>query len=231
MNSLDGAITLFVNRFAQRSAGFDQIIVIISNSDLIKGAVVLGVFWAAWFFAKGDIERNRRLLLSAIFGSLLSLLIARILAHEAPLRLRPVLDTALHFRPPIGLPSQTNWTTWSSFPSDHAALFVALAWGVWRVSKPVGTVLFLYIVVMIFFPRLYIGIHYTTDIVAGAALGIAATALLQTAQFSQIVVSPLLSWEKRWPGAFYFLLFLLTFEIATLFWDLRTAMSLAGFWV
>jgi undecaprenyl-diphosphatase len=229
MNGFDRAISLFVNGAAQKSAAVDQIIFFLSNSDLIKGGVVLGVIWAAWFFAKGDIEKNRFLLLSAILGSLLALLVARILAHEVPLRLRPVLDTTLHFRSPIGLPSQTNWTTWSSFPSDHAALFFALAWGAWGVSRRVGTVLFFYIVVMICLPRLYVGIHYPTDVIAGAALGIVSTILLQTAPFKRIVLLPLLSCAKRWPGAFYFVLFLLTFEIATLFWDIRMALSWAGY--
>lgn len=228
MNSVDRAISLFVNGAAQKSAALDQIIVFLSNCDLFKGGVVLGVVWAAWFFAKGNIEKNRRLLLSAILGSLLALLVARILAHELPLRVRPLLDATLHFRSPIGLPSQTNWTTWSSFPSDHAALFFGFAWGVWGVSRRVGAALFFYIVVMICLPRLYVGIHYPTDIIAGAAVGIGSTVLLQMAPFNRMVLSPLLLCEKRWPGAFYFALFLLTFEIATLFWDVRTAMSLVG---
>lgn len=229
MNILDQAISSFVNRAAQRVPIFDQIVVFLSNSDLVKGGVVVGALWAVWFLKKGDPSRNRALLLSAILGSLVALFAARVLAYAAPMRIRPLLDPALHFQPPIGLPPGTNWTSWSSFPSDHAALFFALAWGVWSASRRAGTAVLLYVVVMICLPRLYIGIHYATDIIAGAGLGIGFTILLQIPPIDRLVLRPLLSFEQRWPGAFYFLLFLLTFEIAILFWDVRTAMSLAGF--
>ncbi|HEY2614219.1 MAG TPA: phosphatase PAP2 family protein, partial [Chthoniobacterales bacterium] len=127
------------------------------------------------------------------------------------------------------LPSQTNWTSWSSFPSDHAALFFALAWGVWRASKRVGPVLLLYVIIMICLPRLYVGIHYATDVIAGAVIGIGFSMLFSIPILDRFVLRPLLKCEQRWPGAFYFLLFTLTFEIASLFWDVRVALSLADF--
>jgi hypothetical protein len=82
---------------------------------------------------------------------------------------------------------------------------------------------------MICGPRLYVGIHYATDVIAGAALGIGFAALLQLPPIRRLISHPVVSLEHRWPQAFHLLLFLLIFEIATLFWDVRTALSIAGF--
>lgn len=228
---IDRAISLFVNGPAQRFPALDQLVVFLSQSDLLKGGVVMGVVWAVWLLAREDQGRIRGALLSALFGSLIALFVARVLAYVTPLRIRPLLDGALHFRAPIGLPAQTNWTSWSSFPSDHAALFFALAWGVWLASKRTGRWLLGYVVVVVCLPRLYIGIHYASDLLAGALLGILFTSLLHTVLFRRLIGRHVLAWEERWPGVFYFLFFLLAYQVATLFWDLRVALSTAGFYV
>lgn len=142
------------------------------------------------------------------------------------MRIRLVLDPQLHFRAPTGLPEQSNWTSWSSFPSDHAALFFALATGVWWVWRKGGTALFLYVAAIICLPRIYLGIHYPTDILAGAVLGLGSAAFLSNKVIRARVGEPILSWGERHPVPFYFVLALLLFQIATLFWDIRVALSL-----
>ena len=229
MNSLDGAISQFVNGPAQHWPAFDQAVVFLSNSDLVKGGVVVGAIWAAWFLVKGDQETNRSALLAAIVGSLFALFLARVLAFCAPLRVRPLLNPALGLRPPTGLPAESNWTSWSSFPSDHAALFIALACGVWWVSRRGGWALLGYIVVAIFLPRLYIGIHYTSDLLAGGVLGATVVALFASEMVRTTLFVPVVRWGDRHPAIFSFALFVLLFQIATLFWDVRVAISLCGF--
>ncbi|PZR76648.1 MAG: phosphoesterase [Chthoniobacterales bacterium] len=226
MNVFDEAIMSFLNRAAQASPGFDQFVVFLSNSDLVKGGAVAAVVWAAWFYRGGDQNENRSFLLSAVLGALVALFIARVFAHWAPMRIRPVLDPQLHFRSPSGLPAQSNWTSWSSFPSDHAALFFALAMGVWWVWRKGGTALSLYVALVICLPRLYLGIHYPTDVLAGAAIGLGSVALLSNKALRSVVAEPILNWGERHPVLFYFSLSLLIFQIATLFWDIRVALSL-----
>ena len=223
MRGLDHSIIFFLNQFAHRWPTFDSIIVFFSNSDLMKGGVMLGGLWFAWFSSKSHrTATSRSYLLSALLGSLIALVIARILAHALPLRSRPILDQSLHFRPPYGLPDQSNWTIWSSFPSDHAALFFALLTGIWLAHRRAGLVLFVYVVVAICLPRVYIGIHYPTDILAGAVLGSGCVLACSWRSFRDLWTNPLLRWVERSPGPAYLLLFLITFQIATLFWDLRT---------
>ncbi len=229
MNSFDAAISASLNSAAQKWPAFDQAVVFLSNSDLVKGGVVMAAVWAAWFYTKGDRETNRSLLLSAIVAALFALFIARVVALVTPLRVRPLLNPDLHFRAPIGLPSETNWTSWSSFPSDHAALFVALATGVWLVSRRAGFTLFAYVAIIICLPRMYVGIHYLSDILSGAALGALAVAVCVATPIRTRLILPIHRWGERHPAAFYLLLYLLTFQIATLFWDVRVALSLCGF--
>jgi undecaprenyl-diphosphatase len=229
IHDVDVAISLAINRAVGHSPVFDRFVVFLTTSDLVKGGVVMAVIWGAWLIHTDDVKRNRGMLLVAIFGSLLALLLARVLAYAGPIRLRPLLDPQLHFRAPTGLPPQTNWTSWSSFPSDHAALFFALAWGVWLVSRRVGAALVLYILIVICLPRLYIGIHYFSDLFVGAVIGITCSAILSERPLRERLANPLLTWADRHPGLFYFVFALLTFQIATLFWDLRTALSLCGF--
>lgn len=163
---------------------------------------------------------------AACSASLLRQIRLREVPVLCPMRLRPLLDPQLHFRPPSWLPVQSNWTSWSSFPSDHAALFFALAAGVWWVWRKGGTALLFYVAAIICLPRLYVGIHYPTDILAGAAIGVGFVALLSNRAVRSVFAEPILCWGERHPAAFYFAFSLLIFQIATLFWDIRVALSL-----
>ncbi len=57
MNSFDLAITSFVNRFAQRSVRFDEFVIWISTSNLVKGMVVIGIIWSAMVPERGYAEQ------------------------------------------------------------------------------------------------------------------------------------------------------------------------------
>lgn len=69
---------------------------------------------------------------------------------------------------------------WYSFPSAHAALSIALygflvllAWHTisrWSLRFTIVAVL-LILIAAISFSRIYLGVHYTTDVLAGIALG------------------------------------------------------------
>ena len=222
MPGFDHSIIVFCNQFAQRWHTFDSIIVFFSNSDLMKGGVMVAGLWWTWFRPSSNSRLNRSYLLNALLGAVVALFIARILAHALPLRIRPILDPSLHFRVPFGAPDQSNWTIWSSFPSDHAALFFALLTGIWLACRTAGIVLLFYVLIAISFPRIYIGIHYPTDVLAGAALGAGSVLLISWGKIRNLWSGRVLNWIEHWPAPGYALLFLVTFEIGTLFWDVRT---------
>src|SRR3990172_4269025 len=83
------------------------------------------------------------------------------------IRPRPFLDHAVTQILPIDPASK-------SFPSDHAAISFAIAMAVFQYNKFWGIIFF----VLAFFVsigRVYGGIHYPADILAGAVIGIAAS--------------------------------------------------------
>jgi membrane-associated phospholipid phosphatase len=63
-----------------------------------------------------------------------------------------------------------------SFPSNLAAVVFGLSLAVWLMNKKMGT----WLLVMAFvacFARVYVGIHYPSDILGGAAFGVAGVAV------------------------------------------------------
>jgi undecaprenyl-diphosphatase len=107
--------------------------------------------------------------------------------------------------------------SWSSFPSDHATLFIALAVGVFFASRRLGTMAIAYAVLFIMFPRVYLGIHWPTDVLAGAALGMVFALIATIPAYRHFVWK----WANRsWqfsPASVAALMFLLSYEITDLF--------------
>ncbi len=71
--------------------------------------------------------------------------------------------------------------------------------------------------VLICLPRIFLAEHYTTDILAGAAIGITVAWLANLPP----VRKPLTGWALRWldanPGAFYAFFLILTYQMVELF--------------
>ena len=226
MNPFDLAISSLVNGFAHRSLRFDEFVIYVSISHLFKGVVVLGIIWGLWFQDSGD-RRKREALLAATIASVPALAVARVLSWLF-FRPRPFNEAQLSFRIPFGVQAAT-WQGYSSFPSDHAVLFFALATGILIASRRAGWFTMVYVTTVICLPRVFIGEHYATDIVAGAAIGISLAYLANCAW----IRGPLTNWALQWldekPGQFYGFSFFLTYIMATLFnpvLDLLKAASL-----
>jgi undecaprenyl-diphosphatase len=86
-----------------------------------------------------------------------------------------------------------------SFPSNLAAVVFGLALAVWLMNKKTGT----WLLIMAFiacFARVYVGIHYPSDIVGGAAFGLVGVAL---AYFLFWALSPLVRLLKWLLKAMY----------------------------
>jgi undecaprenyl-diphosphatase len=207
-------ILSFFNRFAHRSLFFDELVVLVSGNNFIKGALVVAVIWYLWFQNK-DAPKKRECLLAGVGAGFFGLAIAKVLTW-AIVRPRPLNVPQLAMRIPYGIKA-VSWEGLSSFPSDHAVLFFALATGIFFASRRTGWLMFIYVSALICLPRVYLGVHYPTDILAGAAIGVFTGWLLHL----PAIQKPLTKWALQSldarPGQFYAFSFLLTYVICELF--------------
>lgn len=220
MNTFDTAVLQFFNQFAERSWTFDSLMVLIGDTDWLKGYLILPLLWWAWFRGAKSEEDRRRVLLT-LCAALSAVAIARLLQLMLPYRARPVHSAELHFTIPYSFPTDLL-AGWSSFPSDHAALFFALAAGLLVISPVIGGLALLHATLIVSLPRIYLGLHYPTDLLAGAILGVTTMVLVWKFRSAfRPVVDPALTWSRASPQFFYPAFFLLTSELAHLFKDTR----------
>ncbi len=183
---------------------------------MIKGVVLLTLFWWGWFRADRDQSIARLHMLSTLFACFVAIILARAMALFLPFRDRPMHEDALAFTMPYSINDRVL-QGWSSFPSDHAVLFYALAAGMFFISRRVGVFSLVYVTLMIAFPRVYLGLHYATDIMFGAFVGVVVILLCNTRYFLDKVSEPVLNWSNSRPEIFYPLFFILAYQIADMF--------------
>lgn len=209
--------------FLDRAAGY------VEASNLFKGGIVMSAFCWFWFTGRGeDREARRRTILVALASALLALIVNRAVASALPLRVRPMYEAGIGYHAP-SLPLAFDLENWSSFPSDHATYFFALSSGLFFLSRPVGLLMMFYSVLWVCLPRLYLGIHYPSDLAFGALLGIAVAVAVRMAMtakdraLERRATAPVLAFERMHPGPFYAAAFVVSFEMAAMFDDLRSA--------
>lgn len=133
--------------------------------------VVLAALWLS-----GD-RGARMTAVSAAMASVLALTMAGVLSwllYEP----RPFAD---------GLaPNILHHVADSSFPSDHAALMAAVAFGL-LFGRQRGAALLLFVAAAsVGWARVALGVHYPSDIVAGMALGCLAAFLFRTSPLARL---------------------------------------------
>ena len=226
LDALDFPISTFLNGFARRSWAFDQSVAFLSHNDLFKGAALMALLWWAWFRAgiraTGDAARDH--VIATLISCGVALFVARLMILLLPFRERPLHTEALHWRLPYGV-AVTALDGLSSFPSDHATLFFALAVGLVFVSRRLGLLALAYVTIAIALPRLYLGLHFLSDLVAGGLIGGAISAAGNRLLAGGRLVARVRDWSDSAPRYFYPALFLLTYQIAELFGNSRTLVS------
>lgn len=216
--NIDLEILYFFNSFAHRVPTFDVLVKVISTNHLLKGGVYLTAFWFLWFHRNN--LKDRSTMVTNLFGSALVMTAARIMAASLPFRKRPKVNDELDFILPAGSRMEDLMSN-SSFPSDHAALFYSLTAGFYLVSQRAGIAAFVYTVAFISLPRIYLGLHYPSDILGGALLGILGVWIANRPSIKDRIAPPVLAFESRHQGLFYAGMFLLSFQVATLFTEAR----------
>jgi len=231
---LDARVSAALNAYVGRSWTLDTFCVLVASNFLFKGAWVVALYPWAWFQGDEKDRGPRALLVSGLLAAVASVPLSRVIGGLLPFRERPIRNPLLHLHLAAGLAPDTL-LHWTSFPSDHAALFAALATTLLWVSWPVGLLACCYVLAVIDLPRLYLGIHYPTDILAGTVLGVGVALLAVAPAVRNGLAGPSLRvWERR-PGVFYAGFTLLLYLIGTVFGEVPeilrfTATVLASVW-
>lgn len=220
INDLDIWLLHAVNGLSGRSYLVDQIIFFFSESNLVKTIPFITCLWVLWLAPQCSRER-RETILGTIVAVVVALAVTRVLAGVLPTRVRPYVNPDVGFHSPIiGYDAKDNLVDWSSFPSDHATYFFALAAGLWLISRHLGFWFGLW-ALWISWQRIYLGLHYATDLVAGALIGIVATALIARPPVRTMVAAPFLKLYERMPTVFNAAFFIVLFEMGDLFNEVR----------
>jgi membrane-associated phospholipid phosphatase len=224
IDSIDWAILRWLNGYAVRFPELDSLmsqVVQVRSLGFLFMTMVLCYFW---FQDSSHSPEVRSRILMTIVSGLVALAVSRLLSAALPFRPRPFSVSGEQLRPLSDVSGVIR--TWSSFPSDHAAMAFALSTGVWTFVPWAGALAFLVAIVFISFPRVFVGLHYPSDVISGALIGIIVTLSMQAPRIRARVAPFLLGLERRYSGAFYVTLFAIMYEITRMFDDLRRPVSM-----
>ncbi len=165
--ALDGNILLFI----QDNLRVDFLTPIMKAITLLGS--FKGIFWIMICIALLVISRTRRAGVAASIALAFSGIISNAIIKNLVDRTRPYV--AIDGLEPLG-----KIPTDPSFPSGHAsaafavsvALCIALPWIMEKKKAHLIGVLFIVLSSLISFTRLYLGVHYPSDVLAGIILGI-----------------------------------------------------------
>jgi undecaprenyl-diphosphatase len=218
-----------VNAFVGRVPEFDALVVWLSSAYSAKFGIPVAMLCWAWFQPGADRRANRTRVVGAIVAVFVALFTARALAASLPFRDRPLMRPELELTPVAGF--GTDFSAWSAFPSDHAVMAFALVAGLFLVSRSLGWLATVHAVVVICLPRLYLGLHHPSDLVAGALLGVAIALAVDRSPLRRRLGGALVDVAERAPAPFGAVSFLLLLEAATMFEDVRELAGQVKDWV
>ncbi len=157
-------------RFLGRHPLFDLSIQSSIRHNLLGGfwfAACLFVFWVK--SARPGQQQTRISILTTMFGSGAAILLAAasslIISWPPPYHSPGLADIYIKY-------FDNNPNT-NSFPSFSSAAYAAIAAGLYPLNKIIGSVLWLAVGFLVALPRMYVGGHYPSDVIAGFVLGIA----------------------------------------------------------
>ncbi|HEV2163065.1 MAG TPA: phosphatase PAP2 family protein [Stellaceae bacterium] len=174
MNSIDHAVTQWINAPAGGAPMLDALMVAASQYGVPVLVLVVVLQW----WSKHDRLRVRHTCVAAGLSFLIGLAFNQVVllfVHRA----RPYDAGLTH----LIIARSTDW----SFPSDHATATIAIAAAFlfhgWR-KRALGLFIGALIVCV---SRIYVGTHYFTDVLGGAATGIVVAGMVRW-----------LYWEGTW---------------------------------
>ncbi|NLU67972.1 phosphatase PAP2 family protein [Streptomyces sp. HNM0574] len=151
----------------------DRLMEYVGEYGIILALVLLGL-WAWWGHTRKRPTREEAV---AGFAGLVWTPLAAVVALIANIPIRGFVERPRPFFDHKGLEVLIEGKSDYSFVSDHATLAMALAVGIFLVNRKLGLI-GIVLAVLAGFSRVYMGVHYPTDVIGGLALGMASALLL-----------------------------------------------------
>ena len=152
MQAFDLLIINWMNQFSNLNLTFDKTVYVIADNHLLKGGVIMGLLWWVWMRNGASFVKPGLHAVRTIAGTLLAILVARGMQNLLPGRLRPMQEPTLNFLMPYGDPPP-GIVELSSFPSDHAVMFFALATALFFAGRAIGVAAYIWTIVVICLPK------------------------------------------------------------------------------
>lgn len=237
--ALDEAVLRLTSRIADQWQFLDRVPVQLVSLCSVRLMPLIAVLIYLWFrtgnlwfrprssrgssCAPREIMISMRTVIEAIVAMLAAGAISCLLQILLPHRNRPYRSGDPAFVAPTGLiPDLAEQG--SSLFCDHAAIVIALSTAVWLVSRPLGTLCYIWAALTTCLPRIYAGYHYTSDVLGGVLIGLAVAFCvrwrLPTA--TALMVSNRIA--LRQPASFQIGLFILLYQSAMVFDEIRLAL-------
>lgn len=157
MERADVAVLLFIQKYVRKDwmTGFWKAITFLGDG---------GWFWIVLTLAFLAVPKTRKIGMTAALALFLGILVNNVCLKNLVARVRPY--DLYEFLIPL-VHKQKDF----SFPSGHTCIAFAAAVVFFRMlKKPWGTLL-LVLAALIGLSRLYVGVHYPTDVLAGGFIG------------------------------------------------------------
>ncbi|WP_329411386.1 phosphatase PAP2 family protein [Streptomyces sp. NBC_00704] len=172
----------------------DRVVEFVGEYGLLL-AMALLIVWCWWGVRRrpGGAEEAASSVAALVWAPL-----AAAVAVLVNVPIRGFVERPRPFRDHQGLEVLVSGKTDYSFVSDHATLTMAMAVGLFVANRRFGLV-GIGVALLEGFCRVYMGVHYPTDVVGGFALGTAVTLLLSPV--ASMLLTPVLKAVDRSPRA------------------------------
>ncbi|WP_322922388.1 undecaprenyl-diphosphatase [Paenibacillus campi] len=164
MKHMDELLFLWINSGAERLAFLNPLMVFLSKYAVVFFMIGALVYW--FTRARADRRMISEALVSVIIGFTVSWLLGEMIYRDRPF-------VTLHGQAIQLISHAAN----ASFPSDHALGSFIIAMTIWQFRRRAGW-LWLLLAFAIAFSRVWTGVHYPGDVLAGALIGILVSVLV-----------------------------------------------------
>lgn len=165
---MDATLTHWINSFAGISPLIDGMMVLITQI----GVPVMILFVVVQWWSRVDRQHLRHVAIRSGLAFLLGLALNQLILLFVH-RIRPY-DAGVS---QLLIDHSADW----SFPSDHATAAFAIVAAFVRQGVPKRALALGFLAVLVSVSRVYVGTHYVTDILGGAATGAVAAAVVRLA--------------------------------------------------